>query len=146
MKHRLHLLFVFGFALAGCTDNSQLEAKVDRLQAKFDLLGQILQMQDELHKSATPSVCVLTDIARAQQVSILGTARPIAVGETIFVGDDIWRVDAVKHFTEEVPEKLRNAKVQKLYRVSSTELLVTFQGKAKKAPNTEEPRKEATEK
>ena len=124
----LAILLLLTVLLSGCTD----EAKLDRLQAKFDVLGQILQKQDELHNAATPTVCFLTDINRNQEICILGTARPISIGETIIVGDDLWHVEAVKHYTREAPEHLRGAETKKLYVISQTELLVTFQGKGKK--------------
>jgi hypothetical protein len=127
MRHTLHFFALFFILLLpGCTD----ESKLDRLQA-------ILQKQDELHNAATPTTCFLRDIDRDQQICVLGTARPLFVGDIVFVGDDMWRIEAVKLLTAEMPDHLRNPKVPKVYRISGTELLVKFLGKGTTRPPSE---------
>ena len=139
MKYLQCLLAVASAALlSGCPDSSQVEAKVDRLQAKFDVLGQILQKQDELARAAMPSSCVLTDYDRNEQVGVLATNYPVAIGDRIFIGDDMWTVQAAKLFTSELPVHLRNPQVPKAYRINNIELLVKFEGKGRKPPSAKE--------
>lgn len=129
MRQKPHVLIFFFILLAsGCTDDS----KIDRLQAKFDTL-------EERNNAALPTNCFLRDIDRDQEICMLATARALAIGDIVFVGDDMWRIEAVKLLTSELPPHLRNPKLQKVYKIAQVEFLVKFQGKSNKRHEPENP-------
>ena len=123
--------------LTGCTDN----AKVDALTEKIKTLSNALQMQDERNTASTPRTHSIVDIERKQEVAVIATERPFAVGDLIFINDDIYKVEANKLWTQVLTHELANKNIKNLYYISGSEVLVSFQGKASKAPA---PRESAT--
>ena len=116
--------------LVGCTDNT----KVDVLTEKLATLGRLLQMQDERNAEASPRTHTIIDIGRKQEIGVIATERPFSVGDLLFIGDDIYKVEANKLWVRPLNSQLANKNIKNLFYISGTEVLVSFQGKASKAP------------
>jgi hypothetical protein len=139
-------LFVFSALClsAGCTDPTSTNRSLTELQNKLDQLQTqistrnaaedkiLLAFGQEHDADRFANFYVLSDYERDQTVAYVYSTRPIQTGELVFIGDDIWRVDAVKIATREKPPEKDKPSPDKLYSPGNIQLVVKFQGKARK--------------
>lgn len=115
---------------SACND----ESKVDRIQQVVERMSENMGKESEFRNRNTANIYILNDIARNQQLCVLSTFRTVSAGELIFIGDDIWHVETVKMFTDELPSKEDKPTTLKGYKISLMELLVKFNGKVQPRP------------
>ena len=141
-------LFVFSALClsAGCTDPTSTNRSLTALQNKLDQLETqisarnaaedniLLAFSQEHDANRFANLYLLSDYERDQTVAYVYSTRPIQTGEHIVIGDDIWRVEAVKLNTEEKPPEKDKPRPGKLYSPANIQLVVKFQGKVRKTP------------
>jgi hypothetical protein len=146
-RYTLPLLSVAlgGVALSGCDDSAATRRSLDGVEKRLeDLRKQIVKVEvsespkdqpsgpfgsptDESRLDRYANIYSVVDISRSKTITWLYSARPLSVGNLVFIGDDIWKVEVVKIFTTEVPDK-------KLHRARNQEIGVTFLSKSKTEP------------
>jgi hypothetical protein len=135
---------LFGFLalclLVGCTDPTATNRSLTELQQKLNQLETQISarnaVQDEEFLATSYAyLYFLNDLDRDQTtIAHVYSKRSIQTGEIIFVNDDVWRVEAVKIFTEEKPPEKAEPSTSptKNHLISAIQLLVKFQAKARK--------------